>query len=237
MHIQKLLSIGLVALLLLSLVMLTAPVSAEPAPAGEGILWVVPDFVDGSAVGLGNTFIVELWANISTTAGVTGQEGCFAYAYWFGWNDTLLEIQSYNVYPPADIWTVGIFPVEDLLKDLDANTKNDTHSYSVTALGLPPGWKDGRKIAEYNFTVADDPGLDVESLLEITNKGFADAEEEAITMTPNSGTYWIPEFPAALIIPLFIIATLATAILGKKAWSRKRSSSFVVKVEHNHQNS
>ena len=66
--------------------------------------------------------------------------------------------------------------------------------------------------------------------MEITNKGFADADEEPITMTPDSGTYVIPEFPATVMISLFIVAALVNAILAKKVWSRKRSSPFVAKV-------
>jgi hypothetical protein len=197
MHTKKPLSIGVVALLLLSILMLASPINGEPAPPGGGVLWLEPSYVNGSAVGLGNTFIVELWANISTTAGVIGLEGCFAYAYWFGWNDTLLEIQSHSTFPPSDIWTGGIFVVEDALKDTDANTKNDLHSYSVTALGNPPGWKDGRKIAEYTFKVVYEPVSPeptASCALDTTNKGFADGDEEAMTITVYDGLY---EFPVA----------------------------------------
>jgi hypothetical protein len=35
----------------------------------------------------------------------------------------------------------------------------------------------------------------------------------------------IPELPAALVVPLLIIATLAAAFLGKMFWSRKRKDA------------
>jgi len=214
-HTRKLLPVGIVALLLLSMVMLAMPTSAgKPAPPGGGVLWLEPEFVNCSEVGLGNTFKVELWANISTTAGVPADPGCFAYGYWFDWDDTLINLTSYSVYPPTDIWGSNIFVVVDLLKDMDGNTKYDRHSYAVTALGEPPGWKDGRMIAEYTFKVTNDSVV-TQSLFVITNNGFTDTNGYSIPITI------IPEFPVSLIIFLFVVTTLAAAVLGKKAWLRK----------------
>ena len=38
----------------------------------------------------------------------------------------------------------------------------------------------------------------------------------------------IPEFPAFLVMPLLLIATLAAAFLGKMVWSRKRQGPTIV---------
>jgi len=188
-----------------------APVLGIPAPSGGGSIWVEPNYVNGSVVGgLGSTFAVELWANISETAGGTGappEYGCFAYAYWFSWNDTLLEIQSYNVYPPEDVWSEGISTISDRLRDVSDNAKNDRHEYAVTALGMPPGWKDGRKIAGYTFKIIYQPTYleaDISCVLDITDRGFADDEENSIAMTDYDGLYEI--FPVAHDIAVFLEA-------------------------------
>jgi hypothetical protein len=192
MRTKKPLSIVLVALLMISMAMLTAPTIAQyPAPPNGGSIYLDPDYVNGSDVGVGNTFVVELWANMTPDAGIPPY-GCYAYAYWLDWDDTLLEIQSYNVYPPTDVWTSGIFTAEDLLVDTDINTKDDRHSYSVTALGTPPGWNDTRKIGDYTFKVIYEPIFpesDVVSSLDLTDKGFADANEDPISMNVYDGVY------------------------------------------------
>jgi len=192
LHTNKSLSISLVVSLLLSTVILAAPISAKPAPPGGGVVWLEPSYVNGSTVGLGNTFKVELWANISTTAGLPAYPGCFAYAYWFDWDDTLINLTSYSVYPPTDIWGSNIFTAENLLKDMDGDTQKDRHSYSVTALGAPPGWKDGRKIAEYTFKVIYQPvWWDASCILDITDRGFGDFDGASMTMTVYDGLYEI----------------------------------------------
>ena len=189
---KKPFSVGLVSLLILSMALLTAPTIAKP-PTGidEGSIWVEPDYVNGSDVGVGNNFVVELWVNMTPDAGIPPY-GCYAYGYWLDWDDTLIEIQSYNAYPPEDIWDEGVFVVEDQLEDIDIDTKDDRHSYSVTALGNPPGFTGVRKIANYTFKVIYEPVFsDASCLLDITNRGFADANEDPISMTVYDGLYEI----------------------------------------------
>jgi len=177
LHTKKLLPNGIVALLLLSMVMLTTPASAKPIPPGfEYTVYTKPPTVNGSAVGLGNTFVVELWANTSLFGGGP-PPGCYAYAYWFQWNDTLLNLTSWSVFPPVDKWTLGIFTGDDSLKDIDINGKKDTHSYGVSALQVPAAWMDNRKIANYTFKVMYQPAYPEPTMscnLHIVDKGFAD---------------------------------------------------------------
>jgi len=177
MH-KKVLSIGIVAMLLLTTVMLAIPTRAKVIPPGkEYTVYTKPPTVNGTAVGLGNTFVVELWANTSLFAGGP-PPGCFAYAYWFQWNDTLLKLESWSVFPPVDKWTLGIFTGDDSLKDVNPNNgKNDTHSYGVSALGVPAAWMDDRKIASYTFRVMYEPVPPEPTMscnLHIVDKGFAD---------------------------------------------------------------
>jgi len=231
---KKLLFLGFVALLLLSLVMVTTPVSVSAinAPDGEGVIWVEPNFVNGSEVGVGNEFTVEVKINISETAGDPGYPGMFAFAYKLSWNDTLLTCTMTDIttYLPSDVnpwfWSEGHSTVANTLLDEDYNAKNDTHKYAETALGKEGGFNGTMTLAEYNFTVASALGV-ASCPLNIHLPGaepsyFADSDGDGITSTASDGTYWIPEFPSALIF-LFVITTLAAAILGKKARLRRRS--------------
>jgi hypothetical protein len=45
--------------------------------------------------------------------------------------------------------------------------------------------------------------------------------DEHVEITNAGGGDVIPEFPPALILPLFMIATMATVFLGKTIWSTK----------------
>jgi len=227
---KKLLFLGFAALFLLSLVMVTTPVSVSAinAPDGEGVIWVEPNFVDGSEVGVGNEFTVEVKINISETAGPPEYPGMFAFQYKLSWNDTLLTctMADITVYIPSDVkpwfWSEGHFTAENTLLDEDGNTKNDTHSYAESALGESGGFNGTMTLARYNFTVASAPWPAVSCPLDLIDEGISDCPGDRITSTAYDGTYWIPEFPSALIIFLFVITTLAAAILGKKAWLRKR---------------
>jgi hypothetical protein len=44
----------------------------------------------------------------------------------------------------------------------------------------------------------------------------------------NGSVTVVPEFPSSLIVPLLLIATLATLMLSKKAFARKPSGSYIV---------
>lgn len=60
---------------------------------------------------------------------------------------------------------------------------------------------------------------------------LADDDINEIPFEPIDGfVVVIPEFPAALIVPLLMITSLVAAILGKKAWSRKKRTSFVTRL-------
>jgi len=228
MHKNKLLSVGFVALLMLNVIMLAAPLAPVTAtPSGTyGSIWVEPDYVNGSLVGYGNTFVVEVKINISDTSSTP--PGIFAFAYYFTWNDTLLELISKITYVPGNgVWESGSSVVADSLRDEDGNTIDDTHSYAVTALGVPTAFTGVMTLAEYtlNVTYGDFASCD----LTITDKGFIFGDEEEYPLDTSDGVYVIPEFPATLILPLFVVATLAAVVLGRKAWLRRRRGSFVAK--------
>jgi hypothetical protein len=174
MHRNKLLSIGFVALLMLSVIMLAAPLAPVAAtPAGTyGSIWVEPDYVNGSLIGLGNTFVVDVKINISDTSSTP--PGIVAFAYYFTWNDSLLELVSRVNYVPA--WEFGSSVVDDSLKDTAPQTTvDDTHSYSVTALSTPTPFTGVMTLGEYTLRVIFTPTYpepDVSDLLDVLDKGL-----------------------------------------------------------------
>lgn len=67
--------------------------------------------------------------------------------------------------------------------------------------------------------------------LDLTDVKLRDSTAAVIPVSAtNDGEVTvIPEFPAFLILPSFMAASLVAAILGKKVWSRKRRISIAVK--------
>jgi len=199
MYRNKLLSIGFVVLLLLNVIMLAAPLAPVTAtPSGTyGSIWVEPDYVNGSLVGYGNTFVVEVKINISETSpDYPDNPGIFAFGYYFTWNDTLLGLISKATYVPGNgVWESGSSVVADSLRDEDGNTIDDTHSYAVTAFGVPTAFTGVMTLAEYTLNVAYEPTLsDASCLLDISEKGFIFSDEEEYPMDVYDGVY---EFPVA----------------------------------------
>jgi len=193
MHKNRLLSIGFVALLMLNVIMLAAPLAPVTAkPSGTyGSIWVEPDYVNGSLVGYGNTFVVEVKINISDTSSTP--PGIVAFAYYFTWNDTLLELISRNTYVPA--WEYGSSVVADALLDIDPQAAvDDTHSYSVTALSTPTPFTGVMTLADYTLKVVYQPTYpepDMSDALDVEDKGFIFGDEEEYPMDEYDGTYEI----------------------------------------------
>lgn len=221
MYMKKPLSIGFVALLLLSMVMvMAAPVTAKPAPPDEASIWVEPDFVNGCLVGLGNTFLLEVEINVSDTCGDPLNPGIYAFAFKLSWNNTLINVTSYETYAPSDgAWEDGY----DAVDRFDVEDDTTTHVFGASARGVPAAFSGNMTVAEYNFTVLDEPPVVVSSDLHLSDCVFIDSLEGSFDATAYDGEYVIPEFPVALIAPLFIVATLVAVIL------RKRRISFVAK--------
>ena len=196
MHKNRLLSIGFVALLMLNVIMLALPLAPVTAtPSGTyGSIWVEPDYVNGSLVGYGNTFVVDVKINISETSpDYPDNPGIFAFAYYFTWNDTLLELISKATYVPSNgVWESGSSVVANTLLDTDTNTVDDTHSYSATAFGVPTAFTGVMTLAEYTLNVTYQPmGSDASCLLDISDKGFIFSDEEEYPLDVYDGLYEI----------------------------------------------
>jgi len=194
---EKLSPICLVVFLLSSTVMLVAPISAgKPAPYGGGAIWVEPDYVNGEKIGLGLTFVVQVWINISETAGYPEHLGLYGFAYWLGWNDTLLELESRaNVCPSDGFWEEGSEVFQDILEDTDANGKNDTHKYAVTALGMEcTGFVGYMMVANYTFRIMYEPvppETDMSCELVLSEVSFVDFNGGSISPISVHGGFYI----------------------------------------------
>lgn len=69
-----------------------------------------------------------------------------------------------------------------------------------------------------------------ETELELQEVKIANEDAEPISHDTSDGmVYVVPEFPASVILPLFLVATLVAIVLGKTVWSRKRGSLSVAK--------
>jgi len=92
MRIKKTLGIGLVAVLLLSIVMVTVPVNAMPAQA----IWVEPTITDN--LNVGDTFTIDVMVNITDPPGAA--TGMFGFEYKLFWNLSI-QLTSCTTHIPA----------------------------------------------------------------------------------------------------------------------------------------
>ena len=92
MRINKTLGAGLVAVLLLSIVMVTVPANAMPAQS----IWVEPIITDN--LNVGDTFTIDVMVNITDPLGAG--TGMFGFEYKLFWN-TSIQLTSYTTNIPA----------------------------------------------------------------------------------------------------------------------------------------
>ena len=92
MRINKTLGISLVAVLLLSMVMVTVPVGAMPAQS----IWVEPTITDN--LGVGDNFTVDVMINITDPSGAG--TGMFGFEYKLFWNVSI-QLTGCTTHIPA----------------------------------------------------------------------------------------------------------------------------------------
>ena len=86
----------------------------------------------------------------------------------------------------------------------------------------PAGATGDGTLATMTFS-ADAPGVTNVVLSETELIDWAGGNEEPIQHDAEPGTVTvIPEFPASMILPLFLVTTAIIAIMAKVAWSRRR---------------
>jgi len=162
--------------------------------------------------------------NFTVDVNVTDVAGLYGFSFQLDYDTILLDALKVTPGP--------VIPATRFLGPIDPDTFewtpiNDTlGQVEVVCTFLYPATQftgDGTLVT-INFTAKAEGTCALDfTLTELFNN-----EMEPITHNTNDGTVdVIPEFPAILIIPLLLIATLAATFLGKMNWSRKRKDALI----------
>ena len=210
---KKMLSLGIVTMLLLMVAVVVPPASAVTVPAQS--VFIDPTYPEPEVTNLNanDTFTVDLMVNVTSPTSTTGT-GMFGYEYKLFWNTSLINLTSHTTHVPSGWDTPGNgFLVKD------DTTVAGRHWYSYTCLIPALVYTGAMSLCTYNFNVtqAADPALN--GTLHLMDVKIVDNTAVIFITDAGSqdGTYQvIPEFTAALIMPLFIIATSVAIILLRK---------------------
>lgn len=208
-HKKKTLFLGTVTMLLLMVAVVVPFASAVTVPAQS--VFIDPTYPDPEVTNLdvNDTFTVDLMVNVTSPTSTTGT-GLFGYEYKLAWNTSLVNLTSYTAHIPA-----GWEPPNGFLAADDTSVAG-LHWYAYTCLTGSP-YTGAMSLCTYNFSVvqAADPALN--GTLDLTVVKMVDNAAQIFISEGESGIYQvIPEFTAALIFPLFIIATSIAIILMRK---------------------
>jgi len=189
----------------------------EPAPDFCGLLDLYEtEFTDDTA-----TIIISDTIPTGTTV-----DGTYCVPSMV--NPPIIDVPSRT--PPGDIEPDQAVKVSVNVTDAESGVKNVTLSFTITNGTL---WTDLEMVhnATSGFYEATIPGQTADTWVKYLIIAYDNAENSAVEN--NAGEYYvyvvIPEFPSALILPLFMVVALVAVILGKTALSRKRSNPSVAK--------
>ena len=140
-----------------------------------------------------------------------------------------------TIHDPSRTPSGDVQPAQDVkvsvnVTDTGTGVKNVTLSYTIddgdSWTDIEMTYNSTSKL--YNATI---PGKPAFTTVKFNITAYDNAENPATRDGEDVNFVYtvVPEFPAALILPLFMIAALVAVILGKTAWSRKRKSSYVAK--------
>ena len=212
MYFKKVLSIGFIALIVLSMTAIAIPITtAAPAQA----IWVEP--LDSGSKNLGDSFTVAIKVNITDPDGGGGETGMFGFEYKFGWDDTVLSLTSYVVHgdnaPPGDMpagWASSFVAKDD-------TSVSGRHWYSVSAL-TGTAFTGVYSLAEYTFQVISQPALpdpDYNGVLDIYDDKLVDDKAGLIPHTTGDGAYTVPSVVPPLPTLKLTPAPLITGVYGE----------------------
>ena len=152
--------------------------------------------------------------------------GLYGWEFKLFWDNTVLSAIDHIVHTPPAWEDYNAYPVGPGIQ----NDYNDTHSryyMGLVPLLAPAPTFNGTTLLvtlTFNVTAGGSSTLDLQEIK------LSDYDVEPIPHQAFDGTVTvIPEFPASVILPLFLVATLVAIILGKTVWSRKRGSLSVAK--------
>jgi len=162
--------------------------------------------------------------NFTVDVNVTDVAGLYGFRFQLDYDTILLDA--------FDVTSGPVIPATRLLGPIDPDTFewipiNDTlGQVEVVCTFLSPATPftgDGTLVT-INFTTTAEGTC----ALDFTLTQLFDSAMNPIMHNANDGSVEvIPEFPAILVIPLLLIATLAATFLGKMVWSRKRKDALI----------
>jgi hypothetical protein len=215
-HKKKTLSLGIVTMLLLMVAMFVPSASAVTVPAQS--VFIDPTYPEPEVTNLdvNDTFTVDLMVNVTSPTSATGT-GMFGFEYKLFWNTSLINLTSHTTQVPSG-WEI---PGNGFLVK-DDTTVAGRHWYGYSCINpSDPAlvYTGAMSLCTYNFNVtqAADPALN--GTLHLMDVKIVDNDAVMFITDAESqdGIYQvIPEFTAALIVPLFIIATSVAIILLRK---------------------
>ena len=187
MSIRKLLSIGFVAMLLLTITMIMMPASTVTVPAQS--IWIDPTHPHPSVTNLNvsDTFTVDVKVNVTSPTSPSGT-GMFGFEYKLFWNYTYVDVTSYTPHVPSG-WEP---PNGFLVKDDWSVPGRHWYSYSCLAGATP--YTGVTSLCTYNFNVTDQPAYpdpDFSGTLDLQDVKIVDNAD------PNFPVTFITDIPPA----------------------------------------
>lgn len=214
MQMKKLMSIGFVLLLLISMATVATAHPwdgvADESLAPEAV-WVDPKTTGDGVTGLniGNVFTVD--AILNTT-------NMYGFQYKLFWNGSLISAQSIQYHTPA--WVGGSSEVANLTGVWSGGVRDglNYHSLALTQLGANPGVVGVMSLCSYDFKVLTQPGepeANLTGTLDIYDTEFTDDTATIVisdTMaigTTQDGEYILRSIPvprpAVLVDPDYVL--------------------------------
>lgn len=163
--------------------------------------------------------------NFTVDVNITDVVNLWIFEFKLDYDTSLLD--AISVIPGP------VVPETRMLSPIDTGTGewipiNDTLGrVSVVCTFLFPAmsYTGSDTLMTINFTATAEGS----SALQFNSTGLFDSGAYSISHDKLDGSVTvIPEFPAFLVMPLLLIATLAAAFLGKMVWSRKRQGPTIV---------
>ena len=176
-----------------------------------------------TATQLGEVFTINV--------NITNVDRMGAFQFKLGYNTTLLDAVWCTLTPISQQYSTSLMPTPWN----ETNGIVDDQGYVVFGAGWPDDinnpFSGSGALLTINFTatVLGSCTLDIYDTDLMYLGPYPDYDTYPIDpydVEPGSVTV-IPEFPASIVTPLLLIATLAAAFLGKMVWSRKRKDALI----------
>ena len=192
-------------LLLTPLILVVCLAMTNAANAQEAAIVVEPANLEVPA--LGETFTVNIT--------ITDAADLWGWGTKVSWNSSVVNCTERELGPFNPEGTVLLGVIDNVKGEIAELATGTTEEDTVSGDGVSAILHfTAKEVGDVNLTIFD-----------ATYINYPAMEEFSLPVTQTEITV-VPEFPAFLIIPVFLIATSAMVILAKRCWSR-RSQDYV----------